>query len=322
MTRQSHYDILGLDKTATNDDIKKAYKKLALLYHPDKYNGDSTMFKKINEAYQILSDPTKRSEYDNSYLNENNQNTQNIILNFVNIVIKVASETIAAKKTAAAAKNTNFNTQNNNTNESNTSNTNQTSEINNNSNKNTKPTTVKLKLSLDDIYFAKIKKIVIKVKRNGIYISKPFYISLLNYERIYIFKNQGDDGQDLIIETDVLEHASGIQIDRIICQYDLYLEVNINLYEYYYGKKLEIKHLNGEILICNKNFNDDNMIYIFRNKGLPHLENEYDDIIYGDFYIFFKLIPTPHDKLPLNSLEFKSSMLNFSNNNNDDSIPY
>jgi len=61
-----YYKILGVEKTATTDEIKKAYRKLALKYHPDR-GGDSETAKKfneINEAYQVLSDSQKRSQYD------------------------------------------------------------------------------------------------------------------------------------------------------------------------------------------------------------------------------------------------------------------
>lgn len=58
------YEILGLTKTATSEDIKKAYKTLALRYHPDKPTGDEAKFKEISEAYSILSDPMKRAKYD------------------------------------------------------------------------------------------------------------------------------------------------------------------------------------------------------------------------------------------------------------------
>jgi len=63
---KDYYKVLGIDKNASVDDIKKAYRKLALKYHPDK-NGDeesAQKFKEINEAYQVLSDPQKRKQYD------------------------------------------------------------------------------------------------------------------------------------------------------------------------------------------------------------------------------------------------------------------
>lgn len=60
---KDYYQILGVSREATGDDIKKAYRKLAHKYHPDK-GGDEKKFKEINEAYQILSDKEKKGQYD------------------------------------------------------------------------------------------------------------------------------------------------------------------------------------------------------------------------------------------------------------------
>lgn len=60
----SYYDTLGVDKNASENDIKKAFKKLAAKYHPDA-GGDEAKFKEVNEAYQVLKDPQKRRQYDN-----------------------------------------------------------------------------------------------------------------------------------------------------------------------------------------------------------------------------------------------------------------
>jgi len=64
---KDYYKILGVDKSSSVDEIKKAYRKLALKYHPDKTKGDKEAekkFKEINEAYQILSNPAKKQQYD------------------------------------------------------------------------------------------------------------------------------------------------------------------------------------------------------------------------------------------------------------------
>ena len=65
MDNENYYDILGVSKDASEDDIRRAYHKLALKHHPDKNGGNDTMFKKINNAHDTLSDPDKRHAYDN-----------------------------------------------------------------------------------------------------------------------------------------------------------------------------------------------------------------------------------------------------------------
>jgi len=65
--KENYYDILGINKDSSQEDIKKAYRKLALKYHPDKNQGDTSaedMFKKVAEAYEVLSDEDKRRKYD------------------------------------------------------------------------------------------------------------------------------------------------------------------------------------------------------------------------------------------------------------------
>lgn len=61
---RDYYDILGISKSASQEEIKKAYRKLAHEHHPDKKGGTAEKFKEVNEAYQVLSDSKKRQQYD------------------------------------------------------------------------------------------------------------------------------------------------------------------------------------------------------------------------------------------------------------------
>lgn len=64
MSKRDYYEILGVSKSASDDEIKKAFRKLAVKYHPDKEGGDETKFKEANEAYEVLKDKQKRQRYD------------------------------------------------------------------------------------------------------------------------------------------------------------------------------------------------------------------------------------------------------------------
>ncbi|MDX1677339.1 DnaJ domain-containing protein, partial [Arsukibacterium sp.] len=67
MSKRDYYEVLGVAKGADDKDIKKAYKRLAMKFHPDRTQGDKSMeekFKEVQEAYEVLSDEQKRAAYD------------------------------------------------------------------------------------------------------------------------------------------------------------------------------------------------------------------------------------------------------------------
>lgn len=64
MSKRDYYEVLGVGKEASADEIKKAFRKAAVKYHPDKEGGDEAKFKEVNEAYEVLKDQQKRQRYD------------------------------------------------------------------------------------------------------------------------------------------------------------------------------------------------------------------------------------------------------------------
>src|SRR3954462_10955202 len=63
MAKRDYYEVLGVGKSASADEIKKAFRRQAVQHHPDR-GGDEAKFKEVNEAYEVLKDPSKRQRYD------------------------------------------------------------------------------------------------------------------------------------------------------------------------------------------------------------------------------------------------------------------
>lgn len=254
---ECHYDVLGLKPGATQEEVRSAYKRMALRYHPDKCGGDTEMFIKINQAYQILStsreDPAERQKFE----------VFNIMLK---MFLKVAARAVPSET-------------------------------------NDLPTRIPIKINIEDLYYHKIKKVAIKRSSPSGWDTKTFYVSLLNYKPCYVFIGEGDAGpsgkrSDLVLDVDIQEHSE-IKIDAV-CQYDLYVERKVSLYEYYYGASTTVVHITGETLSCEKKFEDGSMVHRFSGLGLPRYEECSGKIVRGDLLVFYRLSLPDHGSVVAN----------------------
>ncbi len=269
--QKDYYSILEVSKTSSIEEIKQSYKRLALKYHPDKNDSDtSKKIYDINEAFAILSDPDTRRKYDT----ENEIPPMTDIFKMVFTQMQTFLTEYIDKKRKEQEKD-------------------RVQKI-------PEDIIIKLPVSLEDLFYQRIKKLSIQVLRNGIMTKQKIFISLTNYQTEYLFEGLGDSLDqrkgNIKVLVDIQKHEI-YNVDTIMNKYDLWIEHDISLFEYFYGKTFDIKGLDGSVINISKPFFElSNMTYIIKNKGLPYYPEENDDenIVYGDIYIFFKLsIHTP-----------------------------
>jgi DnaJ-class molecular chaperone len=285
--KKDYYKLLGVDRNASFDEIKRAYRRTVIKSHPDKVganpntNNNATIYD-INEAYTILRDPEQKKKYDN----EIDYGFTNDYINPIDIIILVTKfmKTINDALNSFPHKSK--------------------PDIKPEPEPDIKPKPdininldIKLKIdvSLEDLYCKKIKKLIITRKRKGEYEKKLLYISLLNYESKYIFPNQGDEDDennsigDVIVFINIKEHNVFV-LDTLIDKYDLWMEMDINLYDYYYGKTIRFKTLdNTDFSFRMDKFNQYSMVHLLKGMGLPYYDENKDDELSGDLYISFKV---------------------------------
>lgn len=101
---KQYYSVLGIRQNATAEDIKKAYRKMSLKYHPDKPTGNQEKFREINEAYTVLRDPSRRQQYDReqwrSTLPKDNASIQAFMDMYVPMIKKMVYSSKSSNETA------------------------------------------------------------------------------------------------------------------------------------------------------------------------------------------------------------------------------
>jgi DnaJ-class molecular chaperone len=306
------YETLEIDKSASQNDIKKAYHILARKYHPDKNKDDdaSVKFKEIKSAYEVLSDPERRNLYDLTGGENTNQFFQNIFQNFqgenefevfgfdilddidvdkmfenINTILKNLGGGNPYQNNIFNTKDINFNTHY----QTNTSLIKEKSP----------PTYININAKLEDIFMCLTKEI--SIENNQKY-SVPLYLTEIEYP------NKGDrelgkEPGDVIINVNSKPH---IKFKRIK-QYDLLLIESILLSQIYKTYYYNFTHLDGKKykVKIDANILASYPIIKINSKGLPknHKTNK------GDLYIYFQIdLPkTLEDVMSLNTLSESNS---------------
>jgi DnaJ-class molecular chaperone len=286
----SYYDILQINNDATQKQIKEAYKKLAIQYHPTKTMTNKKkaeeMFAKIAEAYSILSDPIKRKTYDNSLYNKTtNLNNLNNFSGFQPFDIGNISPESIFNSIFGMATNNIFNSLDMNG-------------INNVNKQKGKPIEHLLNCTLEDLFYGKIKKYNIKrtiIDNNKSYIQNQIIQVEVkpgskDGERI-VFENLGDETPDftpgdIIFVIKEQQHTLFKRKGN-----DLYTTITIKLYEAINGFQRMIKLINNTDEIINVNpFIISNEKYIIQKGGMPITNDKSNMIDFGNLIIKFIII--------------------------------
>lgn len=272
MSSRDYYSVLEIPRKSPISDVKAAFKRLALLHHPDKSTGDPAAFQRIHEAYQILSDENKKAVYDATL---DLEEAPDLLGTLLDIFRKQFEAARTRRSPAPPAPPPHPQKEG----------------------KKVKKITAKLEVSLDEVYRGEVKKVVFRLMRQEVWTKVPFYISLVEGRGVYTFEGQGDElyGEkgDVQVEVRIREHER-VKVDKILCDHDLYIEETMSLYEYYYGIDRDVGFLDGKSFHVSRmpadetSYSGYHCTHVVEGEGLPYMKD--NSICYGNLYIYFRLL--------------------------------
>lgn len=266
---KEYLDLLELDANASKDDIRRAFKRLALKYHPDKSScsddADNESFNKLVEAKNVLLawqgpfykpfQTIEDSQLIDKLLNE--------LIESVRLLAKKALDKSLKRKKKREASKSKYDI------------------------------VLDIEVTLDEIYTSKVKKLQVKVKKvTGEIQSETMYISLFNYSRTYMFEGKGDyiDAStrgNIYVNLNIKKHEY-LCIDQVNPN-DLYIDYDIPLFEYYYRHYLALPFLNNELLEIEE-IKPGQKCACIKGKGLPYYDHVLEENVRGVVYVYFNLV--------------------------------
>jgi curved DNA-binding protein CbpA len=250
MDRRTALEILGLQEAHTREELKAAYKRGCLRYHPDKtrrVEEDAEMFHKVQAAHGFLSE-------EESVANQGSFGHKDLInfllwfaLNVCRPQTEASSERVVPQSELIA------------------------------------------EVTLREVYEAVVKRLVYKRISEGVCRTETLFLELVDFRDSYLLPGKGDNGGSLLVKTKLIKTAE-YYLDDLLCSRDLYVTREVSLYEHYYGPLRPIVLPNEETLPVEEREPSNPLpeVESWCDRGLPY-EDEWGDIKRGCLYVINKV---------------------------------